>query len=193
MRNFFNKQKQQKTRKMATPQLFTALVILVQLALFAQITVAGIVHYKYSNGNNYLHIELLQDNTVHFEYAAGTGPAYPLPEIYTSPMIAKTGFAGPSYFDQQGTTVQTGDLTLTVEYNSLCLSVYNKRLHMNLTVVCPQDLTQPTKRLSIAKYGSTAIYGLGEQFWTGGDADGTWLNRVRSPNCGFFGNAICEY
>jgi alpha-glucosidase len=55
--------------------------------------------------------------------------------------------------------------------------------------VCPRNLTQAWKGLEFSDGLRTNAYGLGQQFFQGGSADGDWVGRSRTPG-GAFGNAM---
>src|SRR5260370_41102461 len=63
---------------------------------------AAVQRVKYQSGNNYLIVEVLTDDLVHFEVSGlGPGPDAATP-IFTSPQVFKTDYAGPSTFSQSG-------------------------------------------------------------------------------------------
>ncbi|MFC7715702.1 TIM-barrel domain-containing protein [Nonomuraea recticatena] len=53
----------------------------------------------------------------------------------------------------------------------------------------PRNLSQAWKGLTITKGSIQNAYGLGEQFFMGGSADGDWVGRSRTPG-GQYGNAM---
>lgn len=141
---------------------------------------ADVQRLKFTAGSQYLIVEVLDDHVVHFEVAAaGPAPDTNAP-LYVSPMVAKTGYSGPSTFSSVGNRIETAALKLEIDNDKLCVSVTYKIKQRPLTTVCPQDLASDWKGLSIAKSQMENVYGLGQQFKTLGSADGDWLaHKVR--------------
>lgn len=141
---------------------------------------AEIQRAKFVSDNHYLLIESLDDDLIHFELSAlGPGPDV-TSSLYTTPMIHKSDYQGPSTYSQQGTTVETGDIGIMVDAQSLCVSLTDKTLQRPLSTICPQDIGNDWKGLSLAKGQITNVYGLGQQFKILGSADGDWLqHKVR--------------
>jgi hypothetical protein len=62
----------------------------------SQTAQAAVQRVKISSGSRYLIVEALNDNLIHFELSArGPGPSASS-SIYTSPMVDKTDYTGPS-------------------------------------------------------------------------------------------------
>lgn len=143
---------------------------------------------KYQAGENYLTIEVLDDDLLHFETAAGEQPAQ------TSPMILKTDYNGPSKFnfkDASQRSFETSDLRLEVQPGTLCFAITDltRSPELLLTRICPKDLKENRKRLEVDKAGTQNIYGLGEDFQSYTATNGDWSGRVRIPG-NAFGNAM---
>lgn len=170
-------------------------VITVLLAVLPQTTQATVQRVKFQSNNHYLIVEFLKDNVVHFELSAsGPGPNPNIP-IFTTPMVLKTDYPGPSSFQQSGpggNTLDTPALSVVVNTNSLCLTVTDKTKNLALTTLCPLNLTQSWKGLTFTPETMQHVYGLGEQFITPGSADGDWTGRVRSPGDNF-GNQMVAF
>jgi len=146
-------------------------------SLFAVSSRAEVKRASFSTGSQYLRIEVLDEDLMHFEYAAGTAPTG---AIYTSPMILKTDYTGPTAYSESGSVVETGELRATVDQRSLCVALFDKQRRVSLSTICPADLNRDWKGLNIAKGQATAAYGLGQQFKLTNSADGDWLmNGVR--------------
>jgi alpha-glucosidase (family GH31 glycosyl hydrolase) len=139
---------------------------------------AAVERAKFVSGNSYLVVETLDDDLIHFEFSAnGPGPDIASP-LYSSPMIHKTVYPGPSAYTRQGNAIATSEIKLNVDAQSLCVSLSYKI--KSLTTICPQDLDHEWKGLSIAKKAISNVYGLGQQFKVLGSADGDWLqHKVR--------------
>ncbi|NDL59962.1 TIM-barrel domain-containing protein [Phytoactinopolyspora mesophila] len=152
---------------------------------------SGVERVEFTAGNSYLIVEILDDDLAHFEVSGvspspGTGSP-----LFTTDQVAKTDYAGPSSFQQNGTTLSTADMRIDVDSSTLCATVTDTTHTPDVVLhtVCPLDLAQDWKGLSITKEGMENAYGLGQQFFQGGSADGDWVGRVRSPG-GQFGNAM---
>ena len=132
---------------------------------------------KFSTDQKYLIIEVLDDDLVHFEVsAAGSGPNTSTP-LYTSPMVWKTDYAGPSWYRHDGNVIETTDIKIRVETPGLCVVVEDKIKQRVLSRLCPLKLDKDWKSLTVAKEQTTQVYGLGQQFKVLGSADGDWLQH----------------
>jgi alpha-glucosidase len=129
---------------------------------------------QYTWGEAYLLVEVLDDDLVHFELSA-YGPTTKT-AIYTSPMVYKTDYPGPSHFSDDGQgALETADIKLQVKPDR-CIALTDKTRQLPLTTLCPLD-----PGLSIAANQTQNVYGLGEQFMKPGETDGDWLGQVRAP------------
>lgn len=153
-----------------------AVVIFVLLAVPASAS-AEIKRLKFNTPSAYLAIEVLDDDLIHFEASAlGSGPL-PNDPIYTSPMVEKHEYSGPSSFAQSGNVVETADIRLEIDSDNLCATVRDRhRGNALLTTFCPVALDQPFKGLDIDPSSITEVYGLGQRFMRPGDANGDWLD-----------------
>ncbi|MCB8959012.1 MAG: DUF5110 domain-containing protein [Ardenticatenales bacterium] len=176
-----------------TPRyLLPGLLLLATLASFrlARAQAPEVQRVKYTADGSYLLVEFLADDLVHFEAAAGDGPAISAP-IATSPMVAETEFAGPSQFADDGAgTLTTTDLRVAVDPDTLCATVHDltRTPELLLTTICPEDLAEAKKRLTLDPAGTQNLYGLGEKFREPGQPDGDWVGADRE--IGLFGNVM---
>lgn len=136
---------------------------------------AEVRRVKFEAGGRYLVIEALDDDLIHLEASAvGAGPAEAQP-LYTSPMVDKADYAGPSSFDRDGNVLETGEVRVEVDPTSLAVTVRDKvRGGTLLTSLRAEDLDQGFKRLRIGRGAAEHVYGLGQQFKLQGSADGDW-------------------
>lgn len=166
-----------------------ALVFLAALlmpSLVASSAQAAVQRVQFTSGPAYLIVEFLDDDLVHFELANGTSPGVN-DSIFTTPQVAKKDYLGPTSFTQSGNTLTTPAMKVEVTAGTLCVKVSDPaRL---LYEACPRNLAQAWKGLTITKSSIQNAYGLGEQFFMGGSADGDWVGRTRSPG-GAYGNAM---
>ncbi|MEW9550216.1 TIM-barrel domain-containing protein [Nonomuraea sp. NPDC050783] len=166
--------------------LAALLVPVAPLALVSSSAQAAVRRVEFTSGPAYLVVEFLDDDLVHFELAQGPPPGTGTP-IPVTPQVARTDYPGPESFTQAGATMTTSAMKVEVAAGTLCVKVSDPaRL---LYEACPRNLSQAWKGLTIAKGAMRNAYGLGEQFFMGGSADGDWVGRVRGPG-GPFGNAM---
>jgi alpha-glucosidase len=149
----------------------------------------GVQRVKYTGAGDYLVVEFLNDNLVHFEMGVGAGPSTSTP-IPATDQIADTNYPGPTSLIQNGNTASTPDTQVDVNTTTMCATVTDltKTPTLALTTICPRNLTQDWKGLSFAKDSMQNAYGLGEQFTQTGSADGDWVGRTRTS--GPYGNAM---
>ncbi len=158
------------------------LLVLVSISLLCVCDplFAMVQQAKFVSGDHYLIVETLDDDLIHVEFSAvGPGPDGAEP-LHTSPMIHKTDYHGPSFYARQGNAIETSEVKIEVDARNLCIALTYKAKHKALTSICPQDLGNDWKGLSLAKEQMTNVYGLGQQFKVLGSADGDWLqHKVR--------------
>lgn len=156
---------------------------------------AAIERVKFETPGGYLLVEVLDDDLIHFELSpALPGPAATLP-IFTTPQVAKKDYNGPSTFHTSGPggrVLETAEMLVQIDPATLCVMYTDKIRNVALTTICPWNLSQASKGLTITSGSMQHTYGLGEQFITAGTADGDWTGRVRSPGDGF-GNQMTGF
>lgn len=158
---------------------FTWFIVLFMM--FAATAIhAEVKRVKFTANNRYLVIEALDDDLLHFELSAMVpGPASGDP-IYTSPMVLKKDYPGPSSYSNSGNYIETSDIRVDVDPQNLCVSLNDKIRNRPLTTVCPKDLDKDWKGIDLGKGRISSVYGLGQQFKRLGSADGDWLeHKVR--------------
>ncbi|MGI8416589.1 MAG: TIM-barrel domain-containing protein [Nakamurella sp.] len=178
------------TGRAAVLTLFASTLIGVAVAT-ATPALANTVHrVQFTGAGDYLVVEFLDDDLVHFEMGVGSGPGAGT-AIPTTDQVFKKTYAGPSSFTQTGNTMSTNDIQVTVNTTTMCASVYDLTHSpaLLLHTVCPRNLSSGWKGLSFTKSSMQNAYGLGEEFFTGGSADGDWAGRQRSSS-GDYGNAM---
>lgn len=155
----------------------------------AQVANAAVQRVQFTASETYLVVEFLDDDLVHFELGAGTGPGTGSP-VVTTGQVSGT-YSGPSSLTQNGSTLTTPQTRVVVDTATLCATTYDRTRtpELLLNTTCPRNLTQAWKGLSITKGSMQNAYGLGEQFHMGGSADGDLVGRERTPG-GNFGNAM---
>jgi alpha-glucosidase len=137
--------------------------------------IADVERRKFTNGEGYLIAEVLDDDLVHFEISeSGNGPTADLP-LYSSPMVEKTDYTGPSVFRNSGNRLETNELRIEIDSESLAVTIWDtSRGNRLLTVLRPDDLRREFKRLRINRTTMQHVYGLGQRFLVDGSADGDW-------------------
>jgi alpha-glucosidase len=84
-------------------------------------------------------------------------------------------------------------MTVRVDTSNLCITVTDKIKSLALTTICPVNLSQASKGLTISPSGIQHVYGLGEQFIEPpGNPNGDWTGRVRTPGDNF-GNQMIGF
>ena len=85
------------------------------LALHGATARAEVHRAKFTTPSAYLVVEVLDDDLVHFELSAlGAGPPLDRP-LYTSPMVLRTDYGGPSMLSAQGNVIETAGMRLEVD------------------------------------------------------------------------------
>jgi alpha-glucosidase (family GH31 glycosyl hydrolase) len=168
----------------------TAVLVAAGLTTFTSSAVAVAQRVQFNAGGNYLVVEFLDDDLVHFETGVGGGPGTGS-ALFTTHQVAKTDYPGPTNLTQNGGTLTTPGIRVEVNTSTLCATVFDTvpNPDLLLTTQCPRNLTQAWKGLSFTKSSMQHAYGLGEQFFTGGSSDGDWVGRSRTPG-GAYGNAM---
>ncbi len=133
----------------------------------------------------YMKLEVLDDDLIHVETAAGVPPPDSHP-IFSSPMVFRRDYAGPTQLRRFANGLETEALTISWDPASLCLTASDRPSNRRLMTVCPIDLaeTRHAKGLSIDSAARQAVYGLGQEFIDPasrppgqGPADGDWLSH----------------
>lgn len=138
--------------------------------------IAAVRRTKFNTINQYLIVEALDDDLIHFEVGKGMGPSINTP-IYTSPMVNKKNYLGPSFFLQSGNTLETKDMRIQIDAQSLCIAVTDKIRNQVLSTICPLNVERDWKGLTLSKQSMQNVYGLGQQFRKLGTADGDWIEH----------------
>ena len=150
----------------------------------------GVQRVQFTGSGDYLVVEFLKDDLVHFEMGTGAGPGAAT-AIPATDQVAQTAYPGPTTFTQSGTTVSTAAIQVTVNTTTMCAAVTDltRSPALLLHTVCPRNLTAAWKGLSFTKSSMQNAYGLGESFPSGGNADGDLIGKDHvSP--GPFGNVL---
>jgi alpha-glucosidase len=147
---------------------------------------------KYQAGGNYLIVEVLDDDLIHFEMASGAGPAANQ-LLRTSAMVSKTDYGGPTSFtDHGGGRIETAELRVETDTNTLFVTVFDKlKNNALLATFRPLNLNQHWKGLIATRTAASDFYGLGQQFLQPGNSDLDWDGRVREG--GDFGNVMASF
>lgn len=151
---------------------------------------AAVQRVQFQAGGNYLVVEFLDNDLVHFELGAGSGPGTGA-DLFATEQVSKRNYPGPTSLSQNGGTLTTPGLQVVVNTSTLCATTYDttRSPSLLLNTTCPRNLAQAWKGLSITKSSMQNAYGLGEQFYLGGSADGDLVGRTRTPG-GNYGNAM---
>lgn len=159
-------------------------ILIIVLAVFAavfQISSAssGVYRVTFVANDQYLMVEVLDDDLAHFEVGGGSGTDE---VIWTTPMVAKTDYSGPSSLNFPASNViETPEMRLTIDAAALCVTVSDltREPDLTLTTICPQASDGESAGFTFTQEGTTDIYGLGEMFQRRGGTEGNWMERRR--------------
>jgi len=149
---------------------------------------------KYSAAGAEVVVEVLDDNLMHFEFSTGDGASDADAPLYTTPMVWRRDYPGPSRFTTTGGVIETAALQLAVDAATLCLAIsdVSRRPPVALTTICPRVLGAAHQSLTIAPTGTQHIYGLGEHFPAPGVSNGDWVGKTVQPGVPE-GNALTRF
>ncbi len=119
----------------------------------------------FQNGNEYLILEFLDDDLLHFELSGEETQTDLTQPLHTSPMILKTDYPGPSRLMTDGKgTFETAALKVQVDSSTLCLTAWDisREPALTLTNLCPVNLGKSKQGFSLTPESFTHAYGLGE-------------------------------
>jgi hypothetical protein len=161
-------------------------VVLFFQQTFQAAQAQSVKRIKVSSGSQYLIVEALNDNLIHFELSAlGPGPSVSSP-IYTSPMVDKIDYSGPTSWNDTTAgpvrTLETTNIKVDVDTSTLCATVTDKVKALTLTTYCSPNLGSAWKSLTMTPESFKNGYGLGAEYVMAGTADGDWvqLSGIRS-------------
>jgi len=167
--------------------ILITLLFTVQIRHQAQ---GAIDRFTFSNGEQYLSLEILDDDLAHFELSQDAPDDSP---IETSVMVANTTYDGASSLEIiSDTEFITSEMRILVDTEALCATVsdISRTLELTLTTTCPlSDDEGQINGISFTPEGTTDVYGLGEQFRRRGGTDGNWFERRRSTTS-TYGNTL---
>jgi alpha-glucosidase (family GH31 glycosyl hydrolase) len=150
---------------------------------------------KFQVGNNYLILEFLNDDLLHFELSGVETQTDLSQPLHTTPMVAKTDYPGPAHLTSDGKgTFETDALKIQVDQFTLCLTAWDttRQPALLLTTLCPLNLGQHNQGFTLTPETFTNAYGLGEAFSTSGTVEGDWVGQVRAPGS-VMGNALVNF
>jgi alpha-glucosidase len=102
---------------------------------------ADVKRLKFQGEGNYLIVEALDDDLIHFEYGRGAGPSTRKP-IKTTDMVCnkedklpsvvcKTDFLGPTGFSDKGSgVIETKEIRLEINTSNLFVTIIDKTKKM---------------------------------------------------------------
>lgn len=171
---------------------FLLMVCLLSTGVAATKAQPGIYRTTFNSETTglYLTLEILDDDLAHFELS----PGLPASEtIWTSPMIAKTDYTGPSALEFPGeNAIATPEMLIQLDTAQLCVTVTDRIRQIALTTICPQQDDEALIGLTFTQEGTTDVYGLGEHFRPQAAPDGNLMDSsVRMPNPN--GNSLMSF
>ncbi len=149
-------------------------VLVAAFSVFQTAAAASVFRTQFEQGSTYLVVEVLDEDLIHFEYSNTRQPPSLNQPLYTSPMVLKTDYPGPSNLLQRFNIIQTRELKLEINPDSLCIKAYRLKKEEFLTEICPFSHQQSLQGFKIEPGEIEDIYGLGQQFTKLGSADGDW-------------------
>lgn len=158
-----------------------ALLVVVGPACATPAPARQVQRVTFSSGEQSLLVEVLDDDLFHFEYAAGLTNTV---SIATTPMVAKTDYAGPTQFRHDGHgALETVSARVQVDTASLCLTLIDtaRQPALALTTLCPAELTGDEQALTLTANATQHVYGLGQRFITPGQPNGDWFGQTLPP------------
>ncbi len=168
------------------------LVLLLSLVSGTTLAQPGIYRTTVNTAGRYLTIEILDDDLAHFELSDVPLAA---DSIWTSPMVAKTDYSGPSSLEfSSDSEILTPEMRLKIDTATLCVTITDRTRdpELTLTTVCPLLDEAEVKGLSFTQEGTTDIYGLGEQFRRRGGPDGNLMGDRRLMT-NAYGNSLSPF
>ena len=150
----------------------------------------GVYRAAFASSDWFLNVELLDDDLAHVQFSR-TAPESDV--IPTTPMIARTAYAGPTAVDMPDTnSLETPSLRLDVDPASLCVTFTDRVAALTLTTLCPTLANEDTLGLTLSQAGTTDVYGLGEQFQRRGGTEGNWIGKRRLV-LNLYGNELASF
>lgn len=157
--------------------VFIILMVMLPVEQTEATQTGGIYRSVFQAGDLTLVVELLDDDLAHFEMNTAAGEA-----IWTSPMVAKTDYAGPSAVTMVSEgVIETPDMRLKIDPETLCLAITDltRQPEVLLTTLCVAALPDEPVELTFTPEGTTDVYGLGQHFQRRGDINDNWFGQRR--------------
>lgn len=142
--------------------------------------------------NQYIKIEVLSDELIHFEMAKGKRPLVHTP-IYTTPMVEKKSFLGPTKYYEHHDGFETAKLHVTFEHQTRCIKTYDTSRNFLIGKICASNLDQAWKKLHFDSPIVKNLYGLGQFFTNPGTTDGDLIGRVWDPLAETHGHSMVPF
>ena len=150
----------------------------------------GAARAAFEAGDLRLVVEVIADDTVHFELARAEGAFDPVRPIATTPMIDPAARRTPPRVTWRGRALRTAALEIAID-DDLCATV-SRGADGRITRLCPA-LGPEGAALGIEPpAGEADAYGLGQACTAPGETGGSWAGRVRAPG-GPHGNRMVKF
>ncbi len=157
------------------PYIISCTIAITTLLTVQPEALASVFRTQFKTDSAYLVVEVLDEDLIHFEISNTNQPPSLNQPLYTSPMVFKTDYSGPSSLLQRFNIIQTRDLKIEVLPDTLCIRAYDRqKSDAFLTEICPLNLPETIQGVKIESGEIEHIYGLGQQFKKLGSADGDW-------------------
>lgn len=144
---------------------FKTILTLCMLLVLHTSASASLFRTKFKTDTQYLIVEILDDDLAHFEFSTSSREPPTDQPLYTSPMVLKKDYSGPSSLSIDGNIIETSAMKLEIvkNNNQICVKfIDTTKANERLTTVCPVNLDQGLKGLDIEPGKIQNIYGLGQ-------------------------------
>ncbi len=126
---------------------------------------ASVFRTIFNTDTQYLVVEMLDDDLAHLEFSVRSKQPSTYKPLYTSPMVMKNDYSGPTNLSTDGNIIETSAMKLEIvkNNNQICVRFIDKmKANERLTTVCPVNLDQGLKGIDIEPGKIQNIYGLGQ-------------------------------
>ena len=144
-------------------------MILIHSVLGSALACKGVQRFVLSPNDRYLAVEVLADDLLHFEVSeTRRAPAVDRP-FYVTQMVDGDRYqenykCGPTEYTKSSSSFETKNLKVTIDPNSLSVTVFDKILNAKLTSFSFANLKDPLRVLQWTKEKAQAVYGIASAF-----------------------------
>jgi alpha-glucosidase (family GH31 glycosyl hydrolase) len=143
--------------------------------------------FKHQKSNKYLKVEMLVNDGVYVEIIEGKPNN---DRIWAGPMVLESSLGLDKKAVTKKNILESTRLKVAVDTKNLCVTTFDKKQKWKLATVCPRNMYNAWKGLSIDSSKVQNLYGLGQYFTNPGTADGDLVGRTWDPLMHTHGNAL---